>query len=73
MLVPAVGGLTNGFQLGVLGATLATGPAMGLGSLVGIIKMSRRTRQDLGKLLEQRRYDKQQKVFRSAAAKPRSP
>lgn len=73
VLIPGGGGLANGIQLGVVGATLATGPAMAIGSLVGLVKMSRRTRQDLGKLLDQRRHEKQMKTFKKAAARPRSP
>ena len=70
---PSGAGLANGIQVGVMGATLATGPAMMIGSLVGLVKMSRRTRQDLGKLLDQRRHEKQMKTFKKAAAKARSP
>lgn len=67
--VPAVGGAVNGFQLGVMGASILTGPAMAIGTFAGIIKMASRSRQDLGALLDQRRRDQQMKEFRKEQKK----
>lgn len=71
MLVPGGGVVSNGIQLGVVGATLTTAPAVALGTLIGIVKMAGRTRQDLNQLLALRRKEKDLKAFQKAARKPK--
>lgn len=73
IVFPTGAGLANGIQVGAMGATLATAPAMAIGNVVGIIKASRRSHQDLGALLDKRRMEKQMKAFKRGAVKPRSP
>lgn len=54
-LIPAAGGLANGVQLGVMGSTLLTGPAITVASLVGLMKTSSRARTSLREMLSNRR------------------
>lgn len=68
-VVPAIGGPINGYNLGIMGAAILTGPVMAVGTLAGVIKMASRSRQDLGALLDQRRREQQMKDFRKEQKK----